>query len=254
MKYIVVVGIIMLLAAWTAGAQDNPAAPAEAASLAQNVIIEDTLSPPDFVPVDAEPVVVSRKNPAYPQLALRSGLEGTVWVKIWVDKEGQPKEAQVFKSDNHVFDSSAIDAARGWVFKPAMKDGKPIAVWVSIPFKYKLEKAPANMKGAADELKKKIDRPTVSIVRGPKNLAKLIKYPKLASEAGIEGPVFASVTLSDSLTISDLKLTKGLEKSCDRAVLAGISAYDFSADKEFAAKKQSGAFSIVVQFVLPEKK
>jgi len=61
-----------------------------------------------------------------------------VWVKIWVDKEGKAKKAQIIKSDAELFNQAAIDAAMQWVFTPAVMNNGPVAVWVSIPFKFKL--------------------------------------------------------------------------------------------------------------------
>jgi TonB family protein len=215
---------------------------------------QDTIPPQDFVPVEKEPVVVKKVDPKYPELALRAGIEGVVWVKIWITSDGKPKDVQIMKTDNHVFDQSAIDAAKQFVFTPAMKDGKPISVWVSVPFKFKLWREPDEMKQYAKDLRSKIDRPTVIVVRGPKGLKNLIKYPRQAVKQKIEGAVFASVTLSDSLTILGIKVTQGLEKNCDRAVLVGLSSFDYSAEKEMAVTQKEGSVSIVVQFILPSKK
>ncbi len=100
--------------------------------------IEDEGPPADFVPVEKNPVPVKQIAPAYPEIARRAGVEGTVWVKIWVDKEGKAKRAQVLKSDAELFNQPSIDAAMKWVFTPAIMNNGPVAVWVSIPFKFKL--------------------------------------------------------------------------------------------------------------------
>ncbi len=103
----------------------------------QDVKIDDE-PPADFVPVEKEPVVVKKVEPKYPELAMRAGLEGKVWVKIWVDKEGKPKQVIVLKSDAEIFNEPAIDAAKQFVFTPAYMNNGPVAVWVSVPFKFKL--------------------------------------------------------------------------------------------------------------------
>lgn len=106
----------------------------------QDVKIEDEGPPPDFVPVEKQPNPIPGNNPApvYPEIARRAGVEGTVWVKIWVDKEGNPKKAQILKSDAELFNQPAIDAAMKWKFTPAIMNNGPVAVWVSIPFKFRL--------------------------------------------------------------------------------------------------------------------
>ena len=103
----------------------------------QDVRIDDE-PPADFVPVEKEPVVVKKVEPKYPELAMRAGLEGKVWVKIWVDKEGKPKQVIVLKSDAEIFNEPSIEAAKQFVFTPAYMNNGPVAVWVSVPFKFKL--------------------------------------------------------------------------------------------------------------------
>lgn len=108
-------------------------------AIEQDIQISDEDAPPaDFVPVEKEPVVVKKVEPRYPELAMRAGLEGKVWVKIWVDKEGKPKQVVVLKSDAEIFNEPAIEAAKQFVFTPAYMNNGPVSVWVSIPFRFKL--------------------------------------------------------------------------------------------------------------------
>lgn len=94
--------------------------------------------PPDFVPYEKEPTVVKKVEPKYPEIALRAGLEGNVYVKVWVTKEGKVHEAVIVKSDAEIFNQAAKDAALQWVFTPALMQKGPVAVWVSIPFRFRL--------------------------------------------------------------------------------------------------------------------
>jgi protein TonB len=100
--------------------------------------IEDDGPPPDFVPYEKDPTVVKRVEPKYPDIALRAGLEGNVFVKVWVDKEGKVRKVVLLKSDAPIFEEAAIAAAQQWVFTPAVMQKAPVSVWVSIPFKFRL--------------------------------------------------------------------------------------------------------------------
>jgi periplasmic protein TonB len=102
----------------------------------RDIVIDE--APADFVPYEKAPMVVKRPAPVYPEIARKAGVEGTVWLKLWIDKEGKVKKAIVVKSDSEVLDQAAIDAAMQWVFTPALQRDKPVAVWMSIPFKFKL--------------------------------------------------------------------------------------------------------------------
>lgn len=104
----------------------------------QDINIDE--EPADFVPVEKYPVPVKQVLPDYPEIARRAGVEGTVWVKIWVDKEGKPRKAVVLKSDAEIFNEPAQRAAMQSVFTPALMNNGPVAVWVSVPFRFKLNK------------------------------------------------------------------------------------------------------------------
>jgi TonB family protein len=107
-------------------------------------LVEREERPPDFVPYDMEPIVIKRVEPKYPESALRDSLEGTVYIKVWVDRKGRVREAVVLKLrnklSNDIFTASAIEAAKQWVFTPALIKGESVSVWVSIPFRFRLPK------------------------------------------------------------------------------------------------------------------
>jgi protein TonB len=89
-----------------------------------------------------QPVSVKSPPPEYPEKARKAGIEGTVYVNILVDKEGNVKKAVVKKSDSKVLNNAALTAAKQWSFKPAEKLGKPVETWVVVPFKFRLKDEP----------------------------------------------------------------------------------------------------------------
>jgi TonB family protein len=107
--------------------------------------------PADLIEVDQEPVVIAKKEPVYPEIALKEKREGRVWVKIWVDKSGVPREVVVLKSSDTVFNKSATDAAWQFKFTPAYRKKAPVDVWVAVPFKFVV--ADDADKGADDSTK-----------------------------------------------------------------------------------------------------
>ena len=92
----------------------------------------------DFVPYDKEPQIVKKVDPTYPEPARRTGLEGKVIVKMWVDREGKVKQVVVLKSDADIFNEAAIAAAKQFLFTPAYLNNVPVDVWVSFPFRFHL--------------------------------------------------------------------------------------------------------------------
>lgn len=104
-----------------------------------DIKIDEEGPPPDFVAFEKEPVPIKKVRPAYPEIARRAGVEGKVWVKLWVDKEGKVRKAEILKSDADIFNQPTVDAAMQWVFTPALMKNGPVSVWVSVPFTFKLQ-------------------------------------------------------------------------------------------------------------------
>jgi protein TonB len=105
-------------------------------------VIEELLpSPDEFVPFEEAPVQVVSVTPKYPDLAQRANIEGTVWIKALVDKEGKVRDVLIVKNSgaNAGFEEAAIDAAKQTVWKPAISNGQPIAVWVTYKVDFKLK-------------------------------------------------------------------------------------------------------------------
>lgn len=90
----------------------------------------------DFVAVDTQPEAIKKHVPVYPRLAQRVGLEGRVYVQALVDVSGDVHKAIVGRSTGApILDQAALEAAYKYKYKPAMRDGKPVAYWVT----YKVE-------------------------------------------------------------------------------------------------------------------
>jgi protein TonB len=91
----------------------------------------------EFVYVEELPEAITRVPPEYPDIARQSGIEGTVLVQALVGKDGKVKDTKVVKSIP-VLDDAALSAVKQWVFKPALTNNKPVAVWVAVPVRFTL--------------------------------------------------------------------------------------------------------------------
>lgn len=94
--------------------------------------------PYDYVYVDQDPVPTKPLVASYPDMARQAQLEGLVMVRVLVGTDGRVKDAIVEKSVP-MLDPAALETARRATFKPAMVNGHPVAVWVSIPFRFTLK-------------------------------------------------------------------------------------------------------------------
>jgi TonB family protein len=103
------------------------------------ISMEDTGMPAfgEFVYVEELPEAITKVSPDYPDIARQSGIEGTVMVQALVGKDGKVRDTKVVKSIP-VLDDAAVRAVQEWVFKPALTNNKPVAVWVAIPVRFAL--------------------------------------------------------------------------------------------------------------------
>jgi len=91
----------------------------------------------EYVYVEELPEAITKVPPQYPDIAREAGVDGTVLVQALVGKDGKVKDTKVVKS-TPMLDSAAETAVKQWVFKPALSNNKPVAVWVAVPVKFSL--------------------------------------------------------------------------------------------------------------------
>jgi TonB family protein len=94
--------------------------------------------PPIFVPIEKEPIVVSRIEPSFPEICRQAGLTGTVTARLWITKRGKVREVVIIQSDSEFFNQVVIEAAKQWIFVPAVMNAGPVDVWQAVVFNFKL--------------------------------------------------------------------------------------------------------------------
>ena len=73
----------------------------------------------------------------YPELAIETGIQGKVTVKVLVGPDGNVIKVGSL-SGPEVFHSEVKDKARQLQFTPGLQSNKPVKVWVNVPFSFKL--------------------------------------------------------------------------------------------------------------------
>jgi TonB family protein len=96
--------------------------------------------PDDFVKVDSMPVMIHVVEATYPDSAKSAGITGKVWVKALIDSTGIVRNVVVSKSSGYdELDDAAVKAVWKCKFKPALLDGKPVAVWIAYQVTFTLD-------------------------------------------------------------------------------------------------------------------
>jgi periplasmic protein TonB len=88
------------------------------------------------------PQVVSRVNPKYTPAAMKAKIQGSVLLDCVVGVEGDITDVKVSRSldTQYGLDDEAVAAAQQWKFKPGQKDGKPVAVRITLELTFTLRK------------------------------------------------------------------------------------------------------------------
>jgi len=110
--------------------------------MAQNPPAQDGASlPPGVYKVGAgitPPRAIYAPNPEYTDKARRAKVNGIVIVSLIVTPEGNARDVQVIQSLTPDLDKKAVEAVSKWKFKPATKDGQPVAVQIKAEASFRL--------------------------------------------------------------------------------------------------------------------
>jgi len=85
------------------------------------------------------PAYAHNPAPDYPQSARWEGEEGTVLLRVLVNVTGLPEKITIARSSGYAsLDRAAEKAVQHWRFTPGTRDGKPVAMRVEVPIRFRL--------------------------------------------------------------------------------------------------------------------
>ena len=89
----------------------------------------------------AMPTVIREVKPDYTPEAKKAGIQGLVEMSVVVKDDGTVGEVKVTKSldQKYGLDDQAVMAMKKWLFRPGTKEGKPVAVRVSVEMTFTLK-------------------------------------------------------------------------------------------------------------------
>ena len=129
-------------------AEPAPSVDAGAASPAnelQGIAVSSEVAPPPPPTVAAAPVkvggeinppkIISSVMPVYPSIARSTGIQGAVVVEASVNQSGNVVATKVI-SGPPMLRQAAVDALRRWKYQPAMLNGEPVAVQITVTMQF----------------------------------------------------------------------------------------------------------------------
>ena len=108
------------------------------------VQVESAPAEPDYLPqhrisrVPEIPTQTILDRIEYPQMARRQGLEGTVFLELFIDEQGRIRSIEVLRDPGFGFAQAAIAALEGIRVRPAEANGVPVAVRYRYPVRFQL--------------------------------------------------------------------------------------------------------------------
>jgi len=83
------------------------------------------------------PRVIKQARPKYPKAAFDKKIQGEVVIEFLIDTKGRVAKTRIVQSVPGL-DEAAVECLKKWRFKPAVKDGKPVAVIARAPIVFKI--------------------------------------------------------------------------------------------------------------------
>ena len=75
----------------------------------------------------------------YPEAARQQGIQGRVFVKAYVNEQGNVTHAEIIKGIGYGCDEASINAVKQIKFVPGKQKGVPVKTQVAIPLLFKLQ-------------------------------------------------------------------------------------------------------------------
>ncbi|HEV2146467.1 MAG TPA: M56 family metallopeptidase, partial [Longimicrobiaceae bacterium] len=173
----------------------------------------------------------------YPPLLRAAGVTGTAQVQMVIAEDGSVAEARVLEATHAALGEAAVAVMRQARFRPAKRDGRPVAVRVQLPVKFepgdgsaRLPGVPAVSAGVGEGIVdvQALDRQPE--VRNREEVWAILKegYPPLLRDAGIMGEAMVEFVVTAEGATSDVRLVSASHAAFGEPALAAARAMRFT--------------------------
>lgn len=104
--------------------------------------VEREIPADTFMILESEPVPVNmddlKKLIGYPEMAVEAEIQGKVILRVYIDKQGNYKKHLVVKDPHPILTRAVSQHIDKLKMTPGIQSGRPINVWVTVPFSFTL--------------------------------------------------------------------------------------------------------------------
>lgn len=141
-RHVLTAIMLAVVVTFTACSDSTPAAvetPSEATAPGARTAGKDAAMMVDEMPEVEGGLSALGQQIVYPEDAKRNGIEGRVLISFVVEKDGTVSKAEIVQGVDESLDREALRVVRDLTFKPAIKDGEPVWVQMTLPISFKLK-------------------------------------------------------------------------------------------------------------------
>jgi len=173
--------------------------------------------------------LIKSVNPSYPEETAKKLIDGTVIVRIVVDKYGKVASARPVSGPPELLPPS-VEAALQYQFEPPQN--APVTTEVQMSYGYSPKPCPPGGKGDHATIAYAEKLPMEAKQWGALKVVRVIDqptppYPAEAKDAGIEGDLELFITIARSGEVVGARVIKSLDPSIDAAALTTVRTWKF---------------------------
>jgi protein TonB len=110
----------------------------EAVAPEVSAVTPEPVVPVPIFKLSSMPRFLHREAPVFPEKMKKLGRSATVKLQALIDKDGNVRKVIVETSAGPEFDKAAVTALKNSSFLPGMQEGKPVAVMLRLPVRFRL--------------------------------------------------------------------------------------------------------------------
>jgi TonB family protein len=172
------------------------------------------------------PVLIRESKPSYTAQAMRERAQGVVKLTCVIGTDGKPRDIHVVTPLHPELDEQAISALSRWEFKPGVKDGVAVPVFVNIEMSFTLRAGPRDrvLLDSAGVFKKGDAGVVMPVVLSDVKP----KYTPEAMRERVEGSTLLDCVVLTDGTVGDVRVARSLRTDLDEEAVNALRKWRFT--------------------------